>query len=130
MHTITYRLKLTFIIMTLLLCIPFQAFATVEVESKEEMLGYIRVLFSDQKVMDKYNALVSDGYEWVNEHGNFGSMGDKKLELFPGQVQIHMRKIQKSSGSIQKESYKHLIIDFTWSRKLKKITGIDNVDIY
>jgi hypothetical protein len=106
------------------------AFATSEVESKEEMLGYIRVLFSDRKVVQAYETLLKDGYLWTDELGNFGSMHDEhpELELFTGQVQIIMRKKSGVDRRAKEKNYKQLTITFTWSRKSGKITKTDSIE--
>lgn len=122
--------------------------ASTEVEAKEELLNYIRVLFSDKKVIEAYHKLISEGYSWQDEYAKFGSMVDEKGESFYGQVQIVMEKgkgtnrkaaelagdpgwvvlEKKKSGSegnaALSAKIRVLVIDFLWSRKGNKIENI------
>ncbi len=124
------------------------AVATTEVESKERLLNYIRILFSDTKVIETYHKLISEGYSWQGEYGNFGSMVDEKRESFYGQIQIVMEKkketkrrpgegfsdpgrviLEKGNGTKKgnapsSTTVRVLLIDFLWSRKDDKIENI------
>lgn len=88
--------------------------ATTEVETKEALMNYIRVLFSDKQVIDTYQRLVAEGYSWQDEHANFGSMIDEKHESFHGQVQIVMKRIKDAKRKTGERRV--LVIDFLWSR--------------
>jgi hypothetical protein len=127
--------------------------ATTEVETKEELLNYIRILFSDKKVIEAYNELISKGYSWQDEYANYGSMVDEETESFYGQVQIVMEKdkgakrkagerfgdpgwvilekgkSEKEGKSIATTKLRVLVINFLWSRKGNKIENI-NVGMY
>lgn len=124
------------------------AIATTEVETKEELLNYIRTLFSDTKVIETYHKLISEGYSWQDEYGNFGSMVDEKRESFYGQIQIVMVKNKgakrrpgegfsdhgrvildngkrvKEDRSSASTKVRVLLIDFLWSRKDNKLENI------
>lgn len=97
--------------------------ATTEVETKEKTLNYIRVLFSDKKVIETYQKLVAEGYSWQDEYANFGSMVDEKRESFYGQVQIVMEK-DKGAKRNKIGERRVLVIDFLWSRIGNKIENI------
>ncbi|HAS54375.1 MAG: hypothetical protein A2X56_11775 [Nitrospirae bacterium GWC2_57_13] len=97
--------------------------ATTEVETKEETLNYIRVLFSDKKVIETYQKLISEGYSWQDEYANFGSMVDEKHESFYGQVQIVMEK-DKGAKRNKVGERRVLVVDFLWSRIGNKIENI------
>lgn len=125
--------------------------ATTEVETDEEMLGYVRLLFSEKKVVEAYGKLVSEGYVWTEEMGYFGSMVDEKNESFYGQVHLVMQKGKKkkskrgsynpgwfvrekgndegSPGVVFQSMERVLVIDFLWSRKWNRIEKVD-VDAY
>ncbi len=97
--------------------------ATTEVETKEETLSYIRVLFSDNKVIETYQKLIAEGYSWQDEYANFGSMVEEKRESFYGQVQIVMKKDMGAKRNKVGER-RVLVIDFLWSRIGNKIENI------
>jgi hypothetical protein len=97
--------------------------ATTEVETKEETLNYIRVLFSDKKVIETYRKLIDEGYSWQDEYANFGSMIDEKRESFYGQVQIVMEK-DKEAKRNKVGAKRVLVIDFLWSRIGNKVENI------
>ncbi|MCP3924440.1 MAG: hypothetical protein GY714_17850 [Desulfobacterales bacterium] len=106
-------------IVLILLLLPQIIFATSSIRDKE-MLGYIRVLLSDDIVSQKFSRALTNGYIWHEEHGNFGSMSDN--ETFPGQIRIKFKKISKN-----KKQQKTLTINFIWSRKTRKIIEIKSV---
>lgn len=97
--------------------------ATTEVETKEKLLNYIRVLFSDKKVIDTYQKLIAEKYSWRDEYANFGSMVDEKRESFYGQVQIVMEN-DKTAKRNKVGERRVLVIDFLWSRKGNRIENI------
>lgn len=125
--------------------------ATSEVESDEEMLGYMRLLFSEKNVVEAYSKLVSEGYVWTEEMGYFGSMVDEKDESFYGQVHLVMQKGKKKRskkgsynpgwvvlkkgndegdpGVVFQSRERVLVIDFLWSRKGNRIQNV-SVDAY
>ncbi len=89
----------------------------------EEILNYIRVLFSDKQVVETYQKLIFEGYSWQHEYANFGSMVDEKRESFHGQVQIVM---EKDKGAKRNKVGKRwvLVIDFLWGRIGNRIEDI------
>ncbi len=117
------KIKVLVIASLLLIGITNISIATTEVETKEELLNYIRVLFSDNKVIEIYKKLIAEGYSWRDEYANFGSMVDEKRESFYGQVQIIMEK-EKGLKRNKVGKRRVLVIDFLWSRIGNKIENI------
>ncbi len=108
------------VMILILLLLPQIIFATSSIQSDKDMLGYIRVLLSDDKVSQKFVRALEEGYVWYEEHGNFGSMSEK--ETFAGQIRIKFEKSTKN-----KKQQKTLTINFIWSRKTRKIIEIKSV---
>ena len=108
--------KIVFSLITLLsfMGIADPSSATTESESKEETMGYVRVILSDKRVLNTFQTLLNDGYLWVDEQAYFGSIDENGRS----HAEVHIVMKKKHSHERSKVDYgKTLVAFFIWDRK-------------